>query len=176
MSPFLVKKLIFLFSQNLLNCAFIYKLYKKGFIPKEELFEKLHVKPELVTRDWQYSYRSSSLNAYFSFLNKPKPSISYFSNMILWFFPELLELKRTTIDIIKNIVTDDQFKFINSYFPNNFELFNQMRNSGEPQDAILKSLIHDDVDKLQLIIANGDININKNVIFYNIFQLFALFD
>lgn len=174
--PFLVKKLMFLFSQNLLNCAFIYKLYKKGFILKEELFEKLHVKPELITKDWQYSYRSSSSNAYFSFLNKPKPSISYFSNMILWFFPELLELKRTTIDIIKNIVTDDQFKFIKSYYPDHLELFNQMRKSGEPQDAILKSLIHDDVYTLQLIIANGDININKNVIFYNIFQPFALFD
>ncbi|KAK8892562.1 hypothetical protein M9Y10_029795 [Tritrichomonas musculus] len=131
---------------------FIFLLYKKGIISKEEIIEKLK----------NYECKNRNLNAFF--------------------LPEILEIKPKSINIMRNPSdnnfntldqNNDNFAMIvNKYWPDKMDLYKEMLDNLEPDDELTKSLRYDDVDKLQMIITTNRINISKAVVPYNIFDDF----
>ncbi|KAK8838502.1 hypothetical protein M9Y10_033130 [Tritrichomonas musculus] len=140
---------------------FIFFLYKKGIISKEEITDNLKC---------YYSCRNRYLNVFF--------------------LPEIVELKQKPLHIIKclndgkfsfessNINKYNNFEqsediftlFINKYWPDKIDLYKKMLDNMEPDDELTKSLRYDDVDKLQLIINQNGIDIPNAVVPYNIFD------
>lgn len=143
--PFIIRKLFFSFGESLLNCSFVYKLFKKGFV-EQNLLKKNFIK---VFNPDNHN-RSKAKRMFDTYDNNKK-----LDNLICWFYPELKE-----IDEIKDKIVmrkgESISRFIDSYFPENVENYNRMRDNGEPDDELTIALRYDDIDTLQsIIIKNG---------------------
>ena len=126
---------------------FIYRLYKKGIIQKEQLFEKLK----------KYNFNDDNINA--------------------WFLPILVEMDKKIIDFIlriqkSSINNNAYYDFIRSYLPDKIDLYEKMLDSGEPDDALTKALRNDDVDTLQLIVSRSANNSKFQFVPFNIYDSF----
>lgn len=179
LAPFLIKKLISSLGKTSNNCSFVYHLFKRGLIQKDELFSqiKIQLRPSL-----SYSHKRDQI----------------VSNLYCWFLPELIEMDLLNNSILPNgmhtIITeddpdntiddfiDDQLPeyptnkikyFIQLYYPDKMELFKKMRDSGEPNDELTKSLRNDDVDTLQSIVTKRETNFSKSFVPFNLFEQFV---
>ena len=95
------------------------------------------------------------------------------SNVVIWFLPELIELKHIVTSEINNGLTNSESNFVQFYLSaRNIDSYKKMRDSYQPSDALTLAILHDDVDKLQQIITSYDININKGTVPLNIFDVF----
>lgn len=161
--PFMVKKLLFSFHKSVLYCAFIYKLSKSGHISIEKVVDRICIIDKYLSTNDQ----SNQL------VYEEKFEQNDHRNLMIWFFPELLNLKSLDYSEILNNLTVKEAKFIKFYFSsNNVENFIKMRDSGEPDNEITLAILHDDVDTLQKLISNYNLNIRNDTIPLNIFDIF----
>ncbi|KAK8840572.1 hypothetical protein M9Y10_030782 [Tritrichomonas musculus] len=160
--PFLVKQLMIQIGKNKLNCSFIYLLHKKGIISKEEIVNKIILVDVFLKNSNEQPEVSDTFNH------------QHHSNIVCWFFPELIKLKQIETSQLMNFLQPKTRTFISKFLPDKIEEFEKMRDSGEPNDLITKAILHDDVDLLQLVISKNNIDIsnNKNRIPFNIFESF----
>ena len=156
--PFVLNHLMFLFppkpnntSNDLIYC-FIFKMYKRGLISKDKIYEKL--------------------KDYF-------PHNSFF---VSWFLPELVEVNDTIekVDFSKSVLfikkQNQKSKSTCSFYSNgstNIEEYKQIRDKGEYHDDIIKALREDDVDTFQSIVSKDIDALMKNTIDANIFENFT---
>lgn len=137
--------------------AFIYKLYNKKIISKEDLYNKL---------------RKTDENDIF---------------IKLWFLPELLEIKTDYSFLsnennnyyINNYCFQKKIEkrikaFIESIFPYKIDLYKQTRDFGEPFDDITRSLRNDDIDSFQMIVSKLNCDIHKCVVPFNMYENYII--
>lgn len=125
--PFVITKIIEFYDRKNIS-SFIYKLYKKGYITVNQITKKL----------WHYSFDNIDVNNWLSPILIKNDIDNYFKNNLQ------SEINSNTIGCIK------------SYFPDKIDIYEQILDSGEPNDWILKSLRNDDIDEFQLIIAKKE--------------------
>ena len=145
--PFIVSKLMSSFAETVANCSFVYNLYKLEMIQKEEIADQL--------------------KTVFQTANKNK--IKYSLN---WFLAEIMENNSLDEDEMINICDKNQLAFLLSYLPDDIEKYKEMRDQGEPENELIRALRSDDVDELKNIIIANQIDIQKAIIPYNIFEDF----
>lgn len=89
--------------------------------------------------------------------------------ILLWFLPEIIELKKLKkYDLIQgygNVVDS----FIRSYF-NKIDLYKKMRDSGCPDDELTLALRNENIDKFQSIVTTCKLNLDEGTFPYNIFE------
>ena len=143
-APFIVNKLLDNFGTDKHDISFIYNLYRRGMISREEIIDSLK-----------------------KYNNKNSNSIYYCENIIYWFFPEIIQISDEK-DFFYKLNSSNQ-SFFKKYL-NDIDKYTEMLDLGEPTDEITKALRHDDVDSLQALVANSRINISKATVPYNIFE------
>ena len=108
---------------------------------------------------------------YFLYNNLKK---EYLNNIILWFFPELLEIEEFVKDKILNCIIFDLnqkvYDIVNLSTENNIENFKKMRDSGVPDDKIAQAIIEDDVNALQTFISQNNINVISSYICFYLYD------
>ena len=175
--PSIISYLMPIMSSKINYCSFFYNLHKKGIISEEDLIEDVRIQYELSLAKLRIS-KFKSFNQY---------------NLLIWFFPELIEKEIIDMDCIshfedennydseyeeeddlfyrnKSIKSDILKDFISYYNPDKIDQYKNMRNKGEPDDELTKSLINDDVDKLQSIVTNSKIDFTKRDVPINIYS------
>ncbi|KAK8839179.1 hypothetical protein M9Y10_032106 [Tritrichomonas musculus] len=155
--PFLTKSLLNNIGCNLLNCSFIYLLNQKSIISKEDIVEQIHKSIQCNKCSKLLSPNHNMFMPTFSYQNNDNNN-NYFNkewlnNSIIWFFPELIEIKKYSFNqLIESICFWNRGRlkeFIRKYYPDNIDGFKKMRESGEPDDELALALRHDDVNKLK---------------------------
>ena len=148
-------------SRIMSNYAFIYKLYKKEIIKKDEL-----------------NYYLAKIDLKNCGLYEP---------LIIWFLPEIYQNNPnllTTILLSKQFTSDkmtnqliDRSKvrsFYLQYLPDKIDLYSKLRDLGEPIDELTKVLRKDDVDTFQSFISKIEVSqINNCYIPFNLFENYA---
>lgn len=155
--PFIVQKLMSSFGDSLLNCSFIYNLFKRGIISKETLKTKFikffdNDDEKLNKKANRFGY---DINDYR--IDKNRKS----SNLISWFYPEIIEIEEIK-DKINFFEQNSNHAFIQRYFPNNVQEYYKMRDSGEPDDELTRALRYDDVDTLQSLLIKKSFLVESN--------------
>ena len=178
--PFLSQKLMQVIGYNKLNCAFIHRLYKKGFITKEEIVEEIIMQLSLTDSTYENENITSSgkfLNEYLRKFNKDFDTNDRINNMLVWFFCELIEIKKIPFDTIINTLDRNHANIVQLYYPNNFDEFKKMRENYEPNDEITKALKYDDVEKVKKNIPKSRFGFakipNKEKVPFNIFESYV---
>ncbi|KAK8844447.1 hypothetical protein M9Y10_024305 [Tritrichomonas musculus] len=143
--PFMVEKLMNSFASNKNNCSFVYNLYKKGLIKKQELMKKI----------------ASTINKSDNYEEK--------ECLVLWFLPEVYELNPT---FFENYISDSNNELINYFVPNRIDIYNKMRDNGEPVDEISKALRKDDIELFQSLVSS---TLSSNTILKIPFNLYEDF-
>lgn len=146
--PFIIEKLMDLFDDHF-TFQFIYHLYQREMFPKEQIINRIN------------DFTSEN------------------ENIQNFFLPEIGELDSENYDIL--IRNRNQYKkpwnnecgsFIKKYFPQNVDKYKKMLENFEPDDELTKSIRHDDLNTLQMIIIKEKIDISEAFIPYNIFDYF----
>lgn len=161
--PFFVKELMLSFTDNRFQCSFVYLMYKRGVISKEEIVDKIFSSDNLLS---EKMFRYGPIDD----LDK-----QIHNNVVVWFFPELLESKKVQKDKIFTNLNNEELFFVNFYYPNNIDGYKRIRDRYEPDDEVTLTLIKDDVDTFQSILNQKKINVNEKVPF-NIFESFVNFE
>ena len=191
--PFIAEKLLKSFDKSIQRCSFVYLLNKNGFITKENfensLNSKIHFCSLETFRLKQYC-NDTNINNNPNILGGPLFNYSFsdsdgyedeeenvytikaYTPVVLWFLPEIIELKELTKpDSIQGYGRSAD-SFIHSYF-NKIDQYKKMRDSGEPDDELTLALRHDDVDKFQSIISSGHFDVKSGIVPYNIYEEFV---
>ena len=172
--PFLVQKLMNDIGSSMTNCAFIYKLSQKGFISREEIAEVIYRRLSFEDESLQKDKDLEPFNFVNKYLIKIEKKFDFDSrnNALLWFCPELMEIKHMQLDIIRrkiNSVINNAF--FSKYFPSDPSKFKEMRDSGEPDDKLTLAIRHDDVDELKSSLTDSP-NISQ-IVPFNLFESFV---
>lgn len=147
--PFIIKQIMSSFFKSPYLCSFAYKMIKKEIISIDRMIDE----------------------TYFLYNNLKK---EYLNNIILWFFPELLEIEEFVKDKILNCIIFDLnqkvYDIVNLSTENNIENFKKMRDSGVPDDKIAQAIIEDDVNALQTFISQNNINVISSYICFYLYD------
>lgn len=123
--------------------SFIYKLFKNGYISKDDLYKKIE------------SIKIWSIE------------------LISWFLQEISDIRPSLLNELQSQTNQIDLKsYLKSFIPDKIEQYKLMRDSDEPPDELTKALRNDDVITFQNIISNRNDKINDNFIFPNIFENF----
>lgn len=166
--PFLAKQLMICFFKSRFYCSFVYKMSSKGIVSIDEILSQIYnYFPELTKK-----ISTNNLGFYKSQIQADKYHKYHLMNVIIWFLPELIEIKHISIKQLLDNLNEQESRFVRLYLPNKLDNFKKMRDSGLPEDEIVQAIILDDVDTLQSIISKRHINTNLNKVPFNLFEIF----
>lgn len=152
--PSIVTCLLTFFSSSKLNCGFIYKMHKHGYISKDVILNEFDKLMKCSPDDNKY--------------------LNDLQNCCLWFLPEIIDYFQPS-ELHKSdlfhFLNDPQIEsFLNNYFPDKLNEYKKMRDFGQIDFDIEQALIHDDVDSLQKAVCMYDIT--KKTAHFSIFDEF----
>lgn len=148
--PFIVDKLLASFALNSCNCSFIYILFSRGIIQKEILIRKILA--ILDQFDISCSYGPNIL----------------MENIFLWFLPEIIELKPDIKKYSSFFSTKKDNVMI--FYYDKIDLYKKMRENGEPNDEITKSMRYDDIDSFKDLVSYHLDHLSKYFVPFNIYE------
>ena len=159
--PFVIKQMEFSFGNSTFNCSFFVNLHKRGLYSEEELKDQLK---SIVNKSGTISRPSSGWGTTRKTVSK---------DQLIWFFPEIYEIFNFDSNKLSSLFGVSQLNYITTFLPDKIEDFKKMRESGEPDNLIAKSLRNDDVDTFQSLVTKVQTDFNKGIVPFTIFESFV---
>lgn len=145
--PFISKILLSCISKNKHLGSFIYLLCKRGLVKSEDVIKRIQSK-----------------------IDSRLTTKNEVDNLVDWFFPEIISFNKYSIEYLFYQRNEKRKKFFMSFYPDNIDKYSEMLERGEPNNELLLSVRHDDVDTFQLLTADKHIDITSICVPYSIFE------
>ena len=167
--PFISNRIMTYIAINKSMNSFVFLFYKRGIIKKEEIKEELKIIIDflIIKRKREKKKKNEPKK---SFTSKNVNNDQYYYENLIFFLPEIFEILNFNMDELLKGFNPNSHDFILSYFPNDIDKFEKMRENGEPDDQITKALRDDDVDLFQSIVSKTHCDISKAIVPYNIYE------